>query len=282
MLRGFFSRCFYWIKTSWLKKQKNILNPKTQPPTFVSKKTAENSKQLIKIENLTYDVGTFSLNKISFNIKEHEAIGIIGPNGAGKTTLIKCLIGLNKFQSGIIQYGFEKNDLYRHIGVQTQAAFYDSHIYLNELIELCTARYGYDTNYIQNLLKLLNLEKLLRRRVKKFSGGELQKVNFLLAIINKPKILILDEVTTFLDPLSRRQIIALIKGFQAEQHIGIIMVSHYLNELEDICKRFIFMRNGSVIHDGTIDKVAKELKLSSKSTLIEIYEALYKDSALTI
>lgn len=191
---------------------------------------------------------------VSFQLYQGEVLAVIGPNGSGKTSVVECLEGLRRPAGGRVEIlGYDpqtsRRQLYRKIGVQLQEAEYPDHIRVKELCRLYAAFYQNPANW-NLLLEQFGLAPKSDRMVSKLSGGEKQRLSILLALLPRPRILILDELTTGLDPEVRR---GMWEGLKAIQKMGttILLVSHYMNEVEFLADRLVYLEKGRSAFAGT-------------------------------
>ena len=171
---------------------------------------------IISVKDLTKSYGDFyAIKGISFDVQQGEIFGLLGPNGAGKSTTLEIIETLRQKSSGtIIVDGMNIDDnpekIKRIIGVQLQSSGFYPNLNLVELIELFGGMYNERVNPMA-LLKEVNLEEKAKSKVKELSGGQKQRFSIATTLINKPKIIFLDEPTTGLDPQARRNLWDLIK-----------------------------------------------------------------------
>ncbi len=167
-----------------------------------------NNEIQIIVKNLKVVYGdVIAVDNLSFEVKSGEILSIIGPNGSGKTSTVECIEGLRKPTSGeIVVFNMDplkqKKEIYKYLGVQLQETQYPYKIKVKELCELFSSFYKKPTDW-KILLTQFRLIDKQSMDVSKLSGGEKQKLSILLALLPKPKMLILDELTTGLDPEAR-------------------------------------------------------------------------------
>lgn len=219
----------------------------------------------IETLNLSKKIGKKNiLTDISFSIKSGETIGLIGRNGAGKTSILKCIAGLWNYKSGVIKINgkIAKKENFSKISALIEYPSLYSNLTLNENIEYfgILSNCEYRQKSIE-LLKLLDLTKSADRKIQTFSSGMKQKACLVIALMTKPEILLLDEPTSMLDPISSTEILKFIKNLKNEK-LTIFISSHNLNELEGLCDRVIIIDNGRILR--TID-----LKEQKKKYLLE-------------
>lgn len=222
-----------------------------------------------------------ALKNVSLEAYSGEIFGIVGPNGSGKSTLVESIEGLKQVDQGTIKvFGLDpykqRKEVYKKMGVQLQDTEYPDNIKVEELCELFSAFYEDPADY-RRLLVELNLDKKKKRMVKRLSGGEKQRLSILLALLPKPKLLMLDELTTGLDPEVRYQLRDALKVIK-NSGTGVILVSHYLDEIEELCDRFLWLQNGVEKFTGTPQafmEYAKEILDDKKWVESQTLEKVY-------
>lgn len=207
------------------------------------------------------------LKNIQLGLKEGECIALIGPNGCGKTTLIKSILGMVLPNSGEIKFdghSIKKDIHYRkHIGYMPQIGRYPENMTIGQIINMVKQIRNSDEAYDEDLYHQFEIEKLLDKRMGTLSGGTTQKVSAVLAFLFNPKVLILDEPTAGLDPLSAE---FLKEKIIQEQKKGklILITSHLLSELDDLISQVIFMQEGEMLFHQDV----AELKLQTSTDKI--------------
>ncbi|MHB1279289.1 MAG: ABC transporter ATP-binding protein [Bacteroidia bacterium] len=206
---------------------------------------------MIEISHVNKHFGKLHILKnIQLSLKEGECIALIGPNGCGKTTLIKSVLGMVLPNSGEITFDGKsvKKDIHyrKHIGYMPQIGRYPENMTIGQIINMVKQIRNSDEAYDEELYEQFEIEKLLDKRMGTLSGGTTQKVSAVLAFLFQPKVLILDEPTAGLDPLSAE---FLKEKIIQEQKKGklILITSHLLSELDDLISQVIFMQEG-VMH----------------------------------
>ena len=225
---------------------------------------------VIEVKNLvkTYK-GVAAVNDISFKVKEGSIFGMLGPNGAGKSTTIECIIGLKKRDTGEVKIlgldpKIDNKKLYDVIGVQLQETSYQDKIKVYELCELFTSMYENPLDY-KPLLKRFGLDHKNKNYISQLSGGQRQKIAIILALISNPKIIFLDELTTGLDPKSRREMWECVKGLRDEGRT-IFMTTHYMEEAEYLCDQICIIDEGKIATIDTIDGVIEHADIDTLIT----------------
>jgi len=224
---------------------------------------------ILQVENLTKKFGRFvAVNNISFSLKEGEILGLLGPNGAGKTTTIQMLLGVLMPTSGRISY-FGKEFQSSREAILEKVNF--SSTYTNLPWELTVKENLFYLSYlyqiknrqerIEKIVKIFRLEKLLNQQLQELSSGQLTRVNLAKALINFPKILLLDEPTASLDPEAASYIRHFLLKQQQQFKVSIILTSHNMAEVEEVCDRVIFINHGKIIDDDTPQNLAKKIEI---------------------
>lgn len=190
------------------------------------------------------------VDDISFSINKGDVVGFIGPNGAGKSTIIKLILGLMKLSSGNVEingYDVENPDLYMYL------SGYDN-------LKI-TANYykNISQNRIEDVIKIIGLEKQIKDKVSTYSLGMKQRLAIGEAIINQPELLILDEPTNGLDIEGIIEMRNLIKKL-SQQGMAILISSHNLTEIDNLCNRIIAIKDGKIVTNDTIENFKKDVK----------------------
>jgi ABC-2 type transport system ATP-binding protein len=219
-----------------------------------------NSKELIlSVKNLTKKYNRFTaLNNLSVEVFRGEIYGFLGPNGAGKTTTIECILGLKKVDSGKINLldNPKREELFQRVGVQFQSTQFHNKIKVGESCELMSSLYHHPAD-CEQLIREFGLDGKKNNYVAQLSGGERQKLSIVLALINQPEIVFLDELTTGLDPEARRIVWETLKQLK-KRGLTIFLTSHYMDEVTKLCDRITIIKQGEELITGTVDSVIQE------------------------
>lgn len=205
---------------------------------------------VVSVQNLKkYYSDIKAIDDISFSIKEKEIFGIIGSNGAGKTTAIECMAGMKAFDEGkidILGLDVVKNGarLKNRIGLQQQESEIPERLRLKDAMLLFSSFYDYVLDW-QKLLKDLNLWDKREVMYSSLSGGQKKRFFVAMALLGDPEIVFLDELTSGLDPQSRRSVWSLIKNLR-EQGRTIVLSTHYMDEAENLCDRVAIIDKGKL------------------------------------
>lgn len=219
---------------------------------------------MIEIKGLSKTFGDFKvLNNISLNIKKGDIYGIIGHSGAGKSTLLRCLNGLEKYDEGSLKVigkeikNLSKEDIRnirKNLGMIFQSFNLLDRKTVYENIALPLEVWGYKKDYINlrvlELLKLVSLEDKKDSKAKELSGGQKQRVAIARALALKPEILLCDEATSALDPKTTKDILALLSKINKELKITIVVVTHQMEVVKDICENITLLEGGVVKAQG--------------------------------
>jgi ABC-2 type transport system ATP-binding protein len=239
------------------------------------------SKIIISVKDLHKQYGDFKAVKgISFDVLEGEIFGLLGPNGAGKSTTLEIIETLRIKTSGqVIVDGLNlddsPNEIKKIIGVQLQTSGYYPGLTLVELIALFAGLYNEIVDPLA-LLDTVNLRDKAKAKFKELSGGQKQRFSIATTLINKPKIIFLDEPTTGLDPQARRNLWELIRDIR-NQGTTVIITTHYMDEAEVLCDRVAIIDSGKIISLNSPDKLIDELVASGFEKPKEVKQATLED-----
>jgi ABC-2 type transport system ATP-binding protein len=224
------------------------------------------AEPVISVKDLVKNYGDFNAVKgISFDVYEGEIFGLLGPNGAGKSTTLEIMETLKAKTSGSVMIaGFDLDkdpeEIKKLIGVQLQTSGFYPGLNLKELIDLFGGLYNQPVNAIE-LLEKVNLTDKAKNKAKELSGGQRQRFSIATTLINRPKIIFLDEPTTGLDPQARRNLWDLIRDIR-NSGTTIIITTHYMDEAEQLCDRIAIMDEGKIIKLDSPDKMIDDLVAS--------------------
>ncbi len=215
-----------------------------------------------------------ALDGLSFQVTKGESLGLLGVNGAGKTTAMNLLLGLTTPTSGTIRM-FGK-DLWKHrIEILKQVNFSSaytslpSNLLVWQNLTVFARLYGVakPKQRIEELLELLDITHLRKSVTGTLSAGESTRVNLAKALLNEPRLLLLDEPTASLDPDIADRVRKLLRKLQAERGLSILYTSHNMRDIEEVCDRLIFLHGGKVLAEGTPGEVHERFHRSSLEDL---------------
>ncbi len=260
-------------KTSTTKKTvaKKTLQKKSVVKKVDSKTTESKRPLLMDVNGIEKKYGKVEvLRGVNFKINQGERVAIVGANGAGKSTLSEIIARVKEPSNGKIHYYFEddnseskgKGNISKHMGIQFQDSSYPDFYKVNDLVKFVigAAKLDISNEQLNDLYETFDLLTLKNEVAKGLSGGQQQRLNILLAIVNNPKLLILDEVGTGLDVESRTKIKSYIKSYANEHDAAILLVSHNSDEVMELVDRVITIHNGEVFHDQMLTDILKKYK----------------------
>lgn len=214
---------------------------------------------------------------INLSVEQGELVGFLGPNGAGKTTTLKILSGILYPSSGKASVlGFTPNerrpDMLRQIslvmGNKMQLWWdlpaWDSFVVLKELYEVDDAKFK---KRVEHLIEALQLTDKIHTQVRKLSLGERMKCELVAALLHSPKVVFLDEPTIGLDVVSQKRIRDFLKELHDEDNCTLLLTSHYMQDVQELCDRIVVIDHGSVIFDGTLDDLSRRFSDSRRLRL---------------
>jgi ABC-2 type transport system ATP-binding protein len=214
----------------------------------------------VTVEHLVKKYGHLvAVNDVSLSIHEGEIFGVIGPNGAGKTTTVECISGLRAPDSGSISvFGLspqkDRNRIREFVGVQLQESALPPRLRVGEAVRLFASFYSNPVDPDQ-LLESLGIKQTINSSFKSLSGGQKQRLSIALALVGNPRLAILDELTTGLDPEARRETWGLIERMR-DRGVTVILVTHFMDEAEKLCDRLALINHGIVIALDTPEAIA--------------------------
>jgi ABC-2 type transport system ATP-binding protein len=217
---------------------------------------------VVTVQHLVKRYGPLhAVNDVSLSLQEGEIFGIIGPNGAGKTTCVECISGLRAPDAGSINvYGLspqkDRNKIREVVGVQLQESALPPRLKVGEAVRLFAAFYSNPLDP-DELLKSLGIQQIENAAFKSLSGGQKQRLSIALALVGNPKLAILDELTTGLDPEARRETWSLIEHMR-DRGVTVILVTHFMDEAERLCDRLALINHGTVRALDTPEAIAAQ------------------------
>lgn len=233
-------------------------------------------KNIIEIKNLNKSFGDIkAVNDLSFSVKEGELFAFLGVNGAGKSTTINILCGQLAKDSGTVTVGGVSTDdnlqkIKSEIGVVFQDCVFDKMLTVRDNLSSRAALYGITGKGLENRLNeisdLLDLSDLMKRKVSKLSGGQRRRVDIARALLHRPKLLVLDEPTTGLDPQTRKNLWSVIEKLRREENMTVLLTTHYMEEAAP-SDYVVIIDSGKIVARGT----PLELKNKYTGDFVTIY-----------
>ena len=242
------------------------------------------SRPAIEISHLRKTYGPLvAVDDVSFLVTEGEIFGILGPNGAGKTTTVECAIGLRSPDSGTIRLmgidpQADKAQIHQITGVQLQSGAFPAKLRVGEIIDMYRSFYRHPAD-VAELAGVLGLADKRRSYYRSLSGGQQQRLSVVLALIGAPKIAVLDEMTTGLDPQARRSTWELIERVR-DRGTTVLLVTHFMEEAERLCDRVALIDSGRIIALDTPAGLAA-LATGGAKTVRFLPSAPFDESVLT-
>jgi ABC-2 type transport system ATP-binding protein len=214
----------------------------------------------IEIKNVSKSFKSVkAVNDLSLTIHEGEYVALLGPNGAGKTTLIEMIEGIQQPDKGEIiimgnNWKENENELHNLIGLSLQETRFIDKLRTDETLDLFGSFYQLEKSRTEEILDLVNLQEKRKTFTANLSGGQRQRLALGIALMNNPKILLLDEPTTGLDPGARREIWKILEKLKGKR-TTMILTTHYMEEAEVLCERILIMDKGKFLAEGTLSEL---------------------------
>jgi ABC-2 type transport system ATP-binding protein len=237
----------------------------------------------IEVSHLRKTYGpVVAVDDVSFSVAEGEIFGILGPNGAGKTTTVECVIGLRTPDAGLIRVmGLEphrdREDLHAIVGAQLQASALPARLTVGEILDLFHSFYRHPAD-LEEITGSLGLAEKKNSDYQSLSGGLKQRLSIALALIGNPRVAVLDEMTTGLDPQARRDTWQLIEQVR-DRGVTIILVTHYMDEAERLCDRVALVDRGRIVAIDTPEGLADRAGVAKRVCFVP--SAPFDDRLLT-
>ncbi|MFO7316981.1 MAG: ABC transporter ATP-binding protein [Bacilli bacterium] len=215
---------------------------------------------MITVQHLTKSFGTQTVvSDVSFTLENGSFTALIGPNGAGKTTILSMLAGLLKPTKGTVSMEGIK-DIRKEIGFLPQYPQFYPWLTGLEFIEMTAKLSGISAKdakkEAEKVLEFVGLKDAIRKKTSQYSGGMKQRLGIAQAIVHKPKLLLLDEPVSSLDPVGRREIMNLLKQLQLDSTI--LYSTHILNDAEEMTDQLLFLKKGQVVEKGSLNEIREK------------------------
>ncbi len=223
---------------------------------------------VINVQHLHKRYGSkVAVDDISFTVHEGEIFGILGPNGAGKTTTVECIEGLRKADEGEISVlGLDplrdRAEITQRVGVQLQHSELPARLQVAEALKLYSSFYRDPADW-RELMEVFGLTESSDTRYSKLSGGQQQRLSVALALIGSPRVAVLDELTTGLDPQARRDTWKLIEGMR-DRGVTIVLVTHFMEEAERLCDRVALIDSGRLVVVDTPAALTEKVEVEQR------------------
>jgi ABC-2 type transport system ATP-binding protein len=237
---------------------------------------------VLTVANLRKHFGdTVAVDQISFSVQPGEIVGLLGPNGAGKTTTISMILGVLQPTSGTILV--DGIDLSKHRSSALQATNFEAvyaplpgNLTVAQNLRIFAMLYSVKniSARIEQLLQQFDLDRFRNTKCGVLSSGEQARVSLAKAMLNSPKLLLLDEPTASLDPAIAQEIRAKIRDFAASRSGGVLWTSHNMYEVSEVCDRVLFLAHGKILLEGDPKLLPRE---HGKNTLEELFIAVARE-----
>ncbi len=220
---------------------------------------------VIEVRNVQKSFKTVqAVRGIDLLISAGQFVAILGPNGAGKTTLVEMIEGIQHPDHGeilILGKPWKGNEKYlrQMIGLSLQETHFIDKLNVWETMRMFASFFGIGKERCEEVLQLIALEEKRKAWVVNLSGGQRQRLALGIALINKPKILLLDEPTTGLDPNARREIWAILNKLKDQSDTSLILTTHYMEEAEQLCDYIVILDHGKILKQGTIAELLGDI-----------------------
>ncbi len=200
---------------------------------------------------------------IDLCINEGQFLALLGPNGAGKTTLVEMIEGIQKPDKGEIlimgkKWKGNENELHQLIGLSLQETYYTDKLTVLETLKLFASFYNLPVERCLEIMDIIRLTEKRKAYVVNLSGGQRQRLSLGIALLSNPKILLLDEPTTGLDPLARREVWEILLDLKKKSNTSMILTTHYMEEAEQLCDYIVIIDNGEILKEGTLKQLLED------------------------
>ena len=225
--------------------------------------------------------GKIAVEGVSFNVAAHEIVGLLGPNGAGKTTTISMILGVLTPSKGTISIdgidiSAQRSQALERTNFAAVYAALPGNMTVYENLRVFGLMYDVQnlSQRIEDLIHEFDLEPLRKQKCGTLSSGEQSRVNLAKAMLNKPRLFLLDEPTASLDPSIARDIRAKIRNFAANTMGGVLWTSHNMHEVEEVCDRVLFLSRGKILLEGNPKTLPAE---HGKATLEDLFVTVARE-----
>ncbi len=231
---------------------------------------AENVVEIRNVSKSFKDVK--AVQNLSLAVRQGEFLALLGPNGAGKTTLVEMVEGLRHPDKGDIlilnrHWSGHKEFLHQVIGISLQETRFIDKLTVSETLMLFASFYKTEKSRVREIISLTGLKEKAKSYTVNLSGGQRQRLALGIALINRPRILLLDEPTTGLDPASRREIWKILLDLKKHEKTTMILTTHYMEEAAYLCDKIVIMDKGRILASGSL----KDLLPDSATTLEDLF-----------
>jgi len=200
---------------------------------------------------------------VDLRIHKGQFVALLGPNGAGKTTLVEMIEGIQKPDAGEIsimgkRWKGNEDELHQVIGISLQETRFIDKLSVSETLRLFASFYELDQERVAEIIGVVGLEEKTKSYVVNLSSGQRQRLALGISLLNSPKILLLDEPTTGLDPNARREVWSILFDLKKRSQTSLILTTHYMEEAEQLCDYIIIIDKGKILREGTVKQLLDE------------------------
>jgi ABC-2 type transport system ATP-binding protein len=200
---------------------------------------------------------------IDLKIYKGQFVALLGPNGAGKTTLVEMIEGIQKPDQGEIHIMGKKwkgneDELHQIIGISLQETRYIDKLTVYETLKLFSSFFNLEKDRVNEIIEITGLEEKRNSYIVHLSGGQRQRLAMGISLLNSPKILLLDEPTTGLDPNARREIWSILLKLKEQSETSLILTTHYMEEAEHLCNHIVIIDQGEILQQGTLEQLLQQ------------------------
>jgi ABC-2 type transport system ATP-binding protein len=200
---------------------------------------------------------------VDLRIHKGQFVALLGPNGAGKTTLVEMIEGIQKPDAGEIsimgkRWKGNEDELHQVIGISLQETRFIDKLSVSETLRLFASFYELDQERVAEIIGIVGLEEKTKSYVVNLSSGQRQRLALGISLLNNPKILLLDEPTTGLDPNARREVWSILLDLKKRSQTSLILTTHYMEEAEQLCDYIIIIDKGKILREGTVKQLLDE------------------------
>lgn len=197
---------------------------------------------------------------VNFNIMPGQFTALLGPNGAGKTTLVEMIEGIQKPDKGEImimgkRWKGNETELRHLIGLSLQETYFIDKLTVKETLMLFASFFNLDVTKVKEIISLVGLEEKIKSYVVNLSSGQRQRLALGIALLNNPKILLLDEPTTGLDPNARQEVWNILLSLRKKWNTSLVLTTHYMEEAEKLCDYIIIIDKGKILKEGNLEQL---------------------------
>jgi len=229
---------------------------------------------LLEVRHLTkrWPTGRLALDDVSFQVKEGEILGLLGHNGAGKSTIMGITLGMVRPDLGEVRIGGHSVQQARGQALQQIGAIYEAAVFYEylsgwqNLRVLCSLSGWWDEAEVKRVVQMVNLTRAIQQKAATYSHGMRQRLALAQALLPQPKILLLDEPTDGLDPEGIREFRELILHLRKQHGLTIMLNSHLLGEIEQMCDRCVILKDGKKVYEGPVPSQEKSKRLCQLET----------------